>query len=90
MSYNTQSAGTDFSYVAVLLLLAYLMSSGPKYLRQFRETHNNIKIESVSPIRQVIQVGKFYTIDPYLKAWNKLKPAQTTHNLAAISNPVSR
>ena len=89
MSYNTQNAGADFSYIAVLLLLAYVMSSAPKYFRQFRENHENIKIEKVSPIKQVIKIGKYYTIDPYLKAWNKLTAEPNTTPIL-VKNTISR
>ena len=89
MSYNTQNAGADFSYIAVLLLLAYVMSSAPKYFRQFRENHENIKIEKVSPIKQVIKIGKYYTIDPYLKAWNKLTTDPNTTPVL-VENTISR
>jgi hypothetical protein len=62
------------------------MISAPKYFRQFRETHQDIKIEKVSPIKQVLQIGKYYAIDPYLRAWDKLAPVSSS-NLAAIQNP---
>ena len=86
MSPNTQHSAIDFSYLAVLLLLAYVMSSAPKYWRQFRENHQDNKIEKVSPIKQVLQIGKYYTIDPYMRVWNQLNPTKTT-NLATIQNP---
>ena len=88
MSPNTQHSAIDFSYLAVLLLLAYVMSSAPKYFRQFRENHQDIKIEKISPFKQVLQIGKYYTIDPYVRVWNQLNPVKTT-NLATIQN-VSR
>jgi hypothetical protein len=90
MSYNTQQTGTDLSYLAVLLLLAYVMSSAPKYYREFRQNHREIKIESVSPIQQVLKIGKYYTVDPYIRVWNRLAPSSSTSNLAVIPAPASR
>ena len=97
MAYNTQHSTTDFSYLAVLLLLAYVMSSAPRYIRQFRENHEDIKIEKASPIREVLKLGKYYGIDPYLRVWNQLSPKQkkiapvsARPNIALINNPVSR
>ena len=85
MSYNTNHTGTDLSYLAVLLLLAYVMSSAPRYFREFRQNHKEIKIEKVSPLHQVLKIGKYYTIDPYIRAWNRLSPTATSDNLATIS-----
>jgi hypothetical protein len=90
MSPNTQQTGTDVSYLAVLLLLAYVMSSAPKYFREFRLNHREIKIESVSPIQQVLKIGKYYTVDPYIRVWNRLAPASSTGNLVVIPAPGSR
>jgi hypothetical protein len=84
MSYDTHQTGTELSYLAVLLLLAYVMSSAPRYLREFRQNHQEIKIEKASPIQQVIKIGKYYTIDPYIRAWNHMNPAPSTNNLATI------
>ncbi len=86
MSYNTQNTGIEFSYLAVLLLLAYVMSSAPKYVRQFRENHEDIKIEKVSPFQQVLKIGKYYTVDPYIRTWKKLSPG-SSNNIATVQNP---
>ena len=97
MQHTNTRAGIDFSYLAVLLLLAYVMSSAPKYIRQFKENHSDIKIEKVSPIREVLKIGKYYGVDPYLKAWNQLVPGKNANvpqqpatTLAAAEAPVSR
>jgi len=90
MEYTSQQSTTDLSYIAVLLLLAYFLSSAPKYVRQFREHHNELKIERISPIKQVLKIGKYYTIDPYIRTWNRLTPSSSTSNLASNSIPVSR
>ncbi|HUQ66269.1 MAG TPA: hypothetical protein VM101_08945 [Flavitalea sp.] len=85
MSYNTQHSSTDFSYLVVLLLLAYVMNSAPKYIRQFRQTHENIKIQTPIPIKQVLKMGQYYTITPYVQAWVKLS-APVKSNFAVIAN----
>ncbi len=72
----------ELSYLTVLLLLAYVLSSAPRYLREFRQNHQEIKIEKVSPIQQVLKLGKYYTIDPYIKVWHRLAPAPANENLA--------
>ncbi len=90
MLHNTNHTGTELSYLAVLLLLAYVMSSAPKYLREFRQNHREIKIEKVTPLQQVLKMGKYYTVDPYIRAWNRLSPASSTTNLADAKEPVSR
>jgi len=86
MSYHTQHSGIEFSYLAVLLLLAYVMSSAPKYVRKFRENHEDIKIEKTSPIQQVLKIGKYYTIDPYIRTWKRLSPG-SSNNIATVQNP---
>ena len=90
MSHNTDHTGTQFSYLAVLLFLAYVMSSAPRYLREFRQNHQEIKIEKVTPLQQVLKIGKYYTVDPYIRAWNRLSPAPSTTNLAVVKEYVSR
>ena len=85
MSYNTNHAGTELSYLAVLLLLAYVMSSAPRYLREFRQNHKEIKIEKVSPLQQVLKIAKYYTIDPYVRAWNKVSPSPLVNRIAAVA-----
>ena len=90
MLHNTNHTGTELSYLAVLLLLAYVMSSAPKYLREFRQNHHEIKIEKVRPLQQVLKMGKYYTVDPYIRVWNRLSPAPAITNLAVAKEPVSR
>lgn len=80
MATNNQTSKLDFSYLAVVLLLAYVMTSGPKYLKKFRETHEDIKIE-INPFQQVLKIGKAYTLDHYLRAFNAVKSI----NLASSS-----
>ena len=87
MSQNIQHTGSELSYLAVLLLIAYVLSSAPRYFRDFRQNHQDIKIEKVSPIQQVLKIGKYYTVDPYIRVWRQLSPAPSTNNLAII--PVS-
>jgi hypothetical protein len=77
MAPGNKTSTLDLSYLAVILLLAYLLTSAPKYVRQFRESHNNIKIERSYPFREVLKIGKAYTIDPYIRAFNSLRPAET-------------
>jgi hypothetical protein len=76
MEQNSQAASINLSYLAVLLLLAYVLSSAPKYIRNFRENHNDIKIETISPIKKVLKIGRYYAVDPYLRAWNRLVPGR--------------
>ncbi|MBL7698195.1 MAG: hypothetical protein JNK79_08560 [Chitinophagaceae bacterium] len=74
MRHNTKTASIDFSYLAVLLLLAYVLSSAPRYVRQLKENKEDIKIEKMSPLKEVLKLGKYYGVDPYLRAWNRLTP----------------
>lgn len=97
MRHTYQTASIDFSYLAVLLLLAYVLASGPKYVRQLKSDTSDIKIEKVSPVKEVLKLGKYYGIDPYVRAWSRLSPsiqktnpATSNQRLAAIRNPASR
>lgn len=97
MRQTFQTASIDFSYLAVLLLLAYVLASAPKYMRHIRSSTNDTKIEKISPVREVLKLGKYYGIDPYVRVWTRLSPTQdktipsaTPVNLAAIKNPASR
>jgi hypothetical protein len=76
MSHDTNTSVLSYSYLFVLLLIAYVMASAPRYVRTFKEHHNNLKLEKVSPLRQVIRFTKYYSVDPYLKAWKSLQPKQ--------------
>ena len=97
MRHTIKAASVDFSYVAVLLLLAYVLSSAPRYVRNFRENTQDIKIEKVSPLKEVLKLGKYYGVDPYLRAWNRLvpggdktQPKPENLNLATIETGASR
>lgn len=97
MRHTIQTTSLDFSYLAVLLLLAYVLSSAPRYVRQMRDNKGDIKIEKVSPIKEVLKMGKYYGVDPYLRAWNRLapkseetKPKPENINLATLNAPASR
>ena len=97
MRHTIQTTSVDFSYIAVLLLLAYVLSSAPRYVRNFRENTQDIKIEKVSPIKKVLKLGKYYGVDPYLRAWNNLipgddntQPEPENVNLATLETSASR
>jgi hypothetical protein len=66
------------------------MSSAPRYIRNFHENHNDIKIEKVSPVKQVLKYTKFYAVDPYLKAFNQLTQPKAGSNLAAVNGSILR
>jgi hypothetical protein len=72
-------------FIVILLLLAYVLSSAPRFVRQWRNTESDIKIETISPLRYFIQAGKFYAIDPIVKIWEALKPLKNW----AINHPNS-
>lgn len=97
MRQTFQTASIDFSYLAVLLLLAYVLASAPKYVRHIRSNTNDTKIEKISPVKEVLKLGKYYAIDPYVRVWTRLSPTKdktmpsgTPVNLAVIKNPPSR
>lgn len=90
MSHHSHQPAADFSYFAVLLLLAYVLSSAPRYVRDFRQFHHEINIEKASPLQKVLKAGRFYTIDPYIRVWNRISSGRSANELAAFVTPVSR
>jgi hypothetical protein len=73
MATNHQTSKLDFSYLAVILLLAYVLASAPKFVRQIRQEGTEIKLEKVNPFKDAWKIGKAYTIDPYLRAFNAIR-----------------
>lgn len=84
MSHDTNTSVLSYSYLAVLLLLAYVLASAPRYVRTFKENHNHIKIEKPAPLRQLMKYTKYYGIDPYVRVWNRLTPSNESRNIAGL------
>lgn len=74
MAHNTETASTELNFIVILLLLAYVLSSAPRYVRQLKDPEKGVKIENTSPIRQVLKAGMVYTVDQYLKIWKTIRP----------------
>lgn len=97
MRHTFQNSDYNLSYIAVLLLLAYFLSSAPRYVRQVKENFHGQKTEKVSPVRGVLKLGKYYGVDPYKRAWNRLvpgsdktEPATNPSNFAVLTTHPSR
>lgn len=73
MAQQLQHPATELYYVIVLLLLSYVMSSAPKYVRDWRENQDKtapIPLRHPSSWKKVLAA---YTIQPYTNAWKKLQ-----------------
>ena len=74
MVQQLQQSKTDIYFIVILLLLSYVMSSAPRYLREMKVPQQKAPKESPSFMEQVIRMGKAYTITPYQKVWQNLQP----------------
>lgn len=68
-------------YIVILLLIAYVMSSAPRYVREFREQQEKTWPVPSAPAIEWKETLKAYTIQPYVNAWHRLRPGT---ELAAI------
>lgn len=84
MSHDTNTSVLSYSYLAVLLLLAYVLASAPRYVRTFKQNHNHIRIENPAPLRQLINYTKYYGIDPYVRVLKQLTPSTADRNMAGL------
>ena len=74
MAQQLQHTGSEVRFIVILLLLAYVMSSAPKYIRDMRENSGQIENSDPFPFRELLRAGKAYTIQPYKRAWQSLSP----------------
>jgi hypothetical protein len=76
MAHQLQHPATEFYYVIVLLLLSYVMSSAPRYVRDLRQTQEKSSPVQVKPASSWKKILAAYTIKPYTNAWKKLQQPQ--------------
>ena len=62
----------DLGYLGVILLLAYVLSSAPRYVRNFDKSRDLQKTEHRSITHQVIDAGKL-AVNEYVKAWKLVR-----------------
>jgi len=73
MAQQVHNTHPDFASIAILLLLSYVLSSAPRFVRNLqREAPVPAAVQQQSTRNGWIEIGKAYTIDPYLRAWNRL------------------
>lgn len=75
MAQQPHTFPSDTYYIVILLLLSYVMSSAPRFVKEWR---NNTEMEMRMPAPPLFDWKKAldaYTIQPYRSAWNKLAPA---------------
>lgn len=79
MSQAASSSSSDLHYIVILFLVAYLLTSAPTFVREWRKQETKPRMESVTGIGQIIKAGKTYGVDPFVKMWKAVQP---TLNLA--------
>jgi hypothetical protein len=62
----------DLGYLAIILLLAYVLTSAPRYVRNFDKGRDLQKTEHRSVTRQVVDAGKL-AVNEYVKAWKLVR-----------------
>ena len=80
MAQQLHHPASETYFVIILLLLSYVMSSAPRYIREWRAVH-----EKSIPGKHVRRTDwkkalNAYTIQPYKNAWKQLQP----HNVADL------
>jgi len=74
MAQQSSRTGSHLYFFAILVLLSYVLSSAPRYVRQMRDVNAPGAAPSAEVFRQLISVGKAYTIEPYKKVWDGWNP----------------
>ena len=72
MAQQLHYPGRELYFGAILLMLSYVMSSAPRYVREWRETHEKVVPAGVQPRVQWKKVVSAYTVEPYSNAWKAL------------------
>jgi uncharacterized protein (UPF0297 family) len=63
----------DLGYLAIVLLLAYVLTSAPRYVRNFDDNRTESrKAAHRSITRQVVDAGKL-AVNEYVKAWKMVQ-----------------
>ena len=78
----------DTGYLAIVLLLAYVLSSAPKFVRNLEHDKQPAKTEHKSFTRNMIKAGKS-AVQQYVRAWERvqgsLTPAVTPQQPATLT-----
>ena len=72
MAQQLHHPAKEIYFGAILLMLSYVMSSAPRYVREWRETHQKVVPAGVQPRVQWKKIVSAYTIEPYSNAWKAL------------------
>jgi hypothetical protein len=62
----------DIGYLGIVLLLAYLLTSAPRYVRNFEKEREPHRTEHKSITRQMVNAGKL-AVNEYVKAWKLVR-----------------
>jgi hypothetical protein len=74
MAQQLQHTGNPTYFVVILLLLSYVMSSAPKYLRDMKEEPApKTAVDAPGLLDQVKKLAKAYTIAPYQRVWENFQ-----------------
>jgi hypothetical protein len=83
MAQQLNHPASEVSYIIILLLLSYVMSSAPKYVRDWRENQEKTIPRIENPGTSWKEWITSTTIAPYLNAWKKLQESPQITGLAA-------
>ena len=61
-------------FVVILLLLSYVLSSAPRYVRSWRQEESPAKKAATTPLREIKKAVNIYALQPYKKIWQQLQP----------------
>lgn len=77
----------DIGYLGIVLLLAYVLTSAPRYVRSFGKDREPHKTEHRSITRQVVNAGKL-AVNEYVKAWKLVRQSvQPAEPVKKNNNP---
>jgi hypothetical protein len=62
----------DIGYLGIILLLAYVLTSAPRYVRSFEKEGEMPKKEHASISRQMVNAGNL-AVNEYVKAWKLVR-----------------
>jgi hypothetical protein len=83
MAQQLHHPATEFYFVVILLLLSYVMSSAPRYVRDWRDNPGKTGpgIEKNGDYWKKVVAA--YTIQPYTNAWQTLMSPGQNKGIAA-------
>jgi hypothetical protein len=74
MAQQLHHPASETYFLVILFLLAYVMSSAPRFVREWKKADEKSLFQPPSPAISWKKALHAYTIQPYKNAWKQMSP----------------